>query len=128
MTKRCPRCEAVKSITDFGPNPARSTGRDSYCRVCKIEYHQGREQHWRGQALAALGGECAHCGITDVRVLCIDHIDGGGTEQRRRKGNGQAPFYRRVAADTSGFQALCWNCNWLKRLEHDTPTYIAKGG
>lgn len=128
MEKRCPRCETVKPITGFGPNPARSTGRDSYCRECKLAYHQGREQHWREEALRALGGECAHCGIEDLRVLCIDHVDGGGTVERRRGGPSQAVFYRKVALETIGFQALCWNCNWLKRLEHDTPTYAAARG
>lgn len=116
--KRCSKCGGRKRPEDFGRNRARHDGLDVYCRPCKSADYSRREQSYRHAALDALGGRCAHCGIDDYRVLCIDHVNGGGT-QERKSGKKQLSFYRAVSMDTHGFQALCWNCNWIKRLETD---------
>lgn len=121
--KHCPRCESRKPVTEFGSNRARRDGLGVYCRPCHNDVQRDLERRHRSAALDALGGRCVHCGIDDVRVLCIDHIDGGGTRERR-SGRKQTVFYKAVSEDTTGFQALCHNCNWIKRLEHDTPTYV----
>jgi len=62
------------------------------------------------------GKKCNHCPITDERVLCIDHVHGGGRRDRLKTGN--IEFYRKVLADANGtYQILCHNCNWIKRFE-----------
>lgn len=121
--KRCSKCREMLARDRFCANRARYDGLDVYCRACKQSDRARREQEYRQQALESLGGACAHCGIDDLRVLCIDHVDGGGTQERKAGGPRQYTFYRAVIEDGSRFQALCWNCNWIKRLEHDTPTY-----
>jgi len=64
---------------------------------------------------------CARCGCTDIRVLTIDHIEGGGCVHRRTvlKRSGGTQFYVWLKRNgyPSGFQVLCMNCNWIKRLE-----------
>ena len=120
QTKRCPECEQTLGWAAFGKNAARYDGLNPYCTPCRGKRNKGREQMWRTRALEELGGACAHCGIEDRRVLCIDHLDGGGHRERTSPGTKkQSSFYRKVALDTTGFQALCWNCNWIKRLECD---------
>ena len=69
----------------------------------------------REKVVAHLGGMCVRCGITDTRVLQIDHIKGGGTQEYKRIG--QSGIYSRVLRGEPGYQLLCANCNWLKRIE-----------
>lgn len=61
---------------------------------------------------------CAHCGIADVDVLCLDHIEGGGSENRRKgiEKSGESLYAQlRIRGYPIGFQVLCSNCN-LKKL------------
>lgn len=65
---------------------------------------------------------CAHCRITDIDVLCIDHIANDGAEHRRIIGhNYGANFYRWLKKNNypGGFQVLCRNCNWKKRIKKE---------
>ena len=58
------------------------------------------------------GGRCACCGCTDIRVLTIDHINGGGNEHRRIMGYGSDTCsWLRKNGFPSGYQVLCLNCN-----------------
>lgn len=60
---------------------------------------------------------CAYCGFSDVRALSIDHLDGGGSKERRiHRGN----FYGYLVAHDypDGFQVLCMNCQFIKKLEN----------
>jgi len=61
--------------------------------------------------------KCAHCGEVDLEVLCLDHINGRGNQQRRETGksNGNG-FYRWIITNSypEGFQVLCANCNIRK--------------
>lgn len=59
---------------------------------------------------------CKRCGITDLDVLCLDHIDGGGTKDRlysNHAGSNLHYFLRRNGYP-DGFQVLCANCNLKK--------------
>lgn len=65
--------------------------------------------------------KCAHCSITDVRVLCVDHINNNGREERRRLHT--LGVYRKIVKmplekAREEYQVLCRNCNWIKLLEH----------
>lgn len=86
-----------------------------------------RRHRLRMDIIAKLGGRCSsrECrwmnadgsmGCMDVRVLHIDHIDGGGTKERNRL-NVEA-MWKKVLASTSGYQLLCSNCNWIKAHEN----------
>lgn len=61
---------------------------------------------------------CAHCGETDIRVLQLDHIAGGGAKHRRQinKRAGWS-YYLWIEKEgyPEGFQVLCANCNIRKR-------------
>jgi hypothetical protein len=68
---------------------------------------------------------CAKCGYSDIRALALDHINNNGADERRRL------FGRRYYAGTTfyrwlrqhdypeGYQVLCCNCNWIKKLKYD---------
>ncbi len=64
---------------------------------------------------------CEKCGETDLRVLQLDHIHGGGRKQRIQLGltGGGWRFYSILKAQgyPKGFQVLCANCNIIKQYE-----------
>lgn len=74
----------------------------------------------RADVLLALGGSCVVCGVSDPRVLQIDHVNGGGSKQRKSVRG--LSFYRFVLTElekgSKDFQLLCANCNWIKRYEN----------
>lgn len=61
---------------------------------------------------------CAVCGELDIIVLCLDHIDGSGAEQRKQnRVTGIHLYYRlRKNGFPKGFQVLCANCNVRKQF------------
>lgn len=63
--------------------------------------------------------KCAKCGFSDIRALSVDHINGGGTKHRREIGKG-AQFYNWLKKNNypEGFQILCMNCQFIKRVEN----------
>ena len=72
----------------------------------------------RAAVLAFLGGRCVQCGFADGRALQVDHINGGGRQDRLKYGTSPAGYYRHILKDTtSKYQLLCANCNWIKRVE-----------
>ena len=93
------------------------------CRTCslaaqranaKSRYHRRREG-----AFEAYGQACSCCGEPDHSFLVTDHIDGGGTKQRRDNGwKGNQRFYAWLEAEgyPPGFQTLCHNCNHAKHV------------
>lgn len=58
---------------------------------------------------------CASCAISDIDVLTLDHINGGG---RKHRAVIKIPIYIWVKTHgfPDGFQVLCMNCNWKKHL------------
>ncbi len=80
-----------------------------------------RRNKLREQVLDTLGRKCVHCGYnTDVRALQIDHVNGGGSQERKKLTYG-IPYYRRilesVQSNSGEYQVLCANCNVIKRME-----------
>ena len=64
--------------------------------------------------------KCVRCGITDVDILCVDHIENNGNKHRRQLGVGW-DFYAWLKRNgyPEGYQTLCFNCNMKKRREHE---------
>lgn len=81
---------------------------------------------YRQAALQKLGNRCANpecrwmnadgsLGCTDWRCLQVDNVLGGGNQERKR-GLISHALYKDVLADETGkYQALCANCNWIKK-------------
>lgn len=61
---------------------------------------------------------CAKCGISDIDVLSIDHINGNG---RSHVKSIRKTLYRWLKDNNfpDGFQTLCMNCNWKKRVTNN---------
>ena len=60
---------------------------------------------------------CAICGIDDIDVLTIDHINGGGGALRRNKKEASnLVWWLKKHNYPSGYQVLCANCNQKKSI------------
>lgn len=96
-----------------------------YCEICKpkrsIE-NKNKIKQIKAEVFNAYGGiKCAWCGIEDIDVLAIDHINGGGNKERKALGmpGGGYKFYMYLKENSypSGYQVLCMNCNLKKHLQ-----------
>lgn len=77
----------------------------------------------RTEILSLLGNRCSNpnCavigGMTDIRALQIDHINGGGRKEIEKFSSRYA-YYKYVLeqlkAGSKEYQCLCANCNWIK--------------
>lgn len=56
---------------------------------------------------------CACCGESEIGFLNIDHMNGGGTKERKTTGRGGSSFaiYLRKRGFPPGYRILCYNCN-----------------
>jgi hypothetical protein len=64
---------------------------------------------------------------TTIEALTIDHINDNGAEERKENGRrGGASFYALLKQRKYplGYQVLCWNCQWIKRIRK---TFIKVG-
>lgn len=62
---------------------------------------------------------CLHCKTTDIEVLCIDHTNNDGEKHRKTVESGSKLYCWLKRNDfPEGFQVLCHNCNFKKRLRH----------
>jgi hypothetical protein len=72
------------------------------------------------EAFDAYGGRfCACCGETILEFLTLDHINNDGA-QHRRENRIKGPIYGWLARHgwPPGFQVLCMQCNFGKRMNH----------
>lgn len=80
---------------------------------------RAKEQNrkYRAAALRAYGELCVCCAEYREAFLVIDHINGGGTQHRKRIKRFGSGFYRwlKVQKYPEGFQVLCHNCNHARR-------------
>lgn len=60
----------------------------------------------------AYGNKCSCCGESEPKFLSLDHVNGGGTQERKTKGGPVAPY--RIAIQENfpaTYRLLCYNCN-----------------
>jgi hypothetical protein len=76
------------------------------------------ETYYRAAAVMALGGKCARCGTSDLRVLEVNHIN-GKNKSYERKGGGKQRLMLRIAngEKVSHVNLLCANCNIIHEFD-----------
>lgn len=116
MEKTCTHCGYTRDVEHFYDSKLGADGHQSWCKPCIGKYRSWVDACAREDALAVLGPHCEACGMDDPRVLVIDHRRGGGITDRAGFSRPTA-FYEYVAAHPEDYQALCHNCNHLKRLK-----------
>lgn len=63
---------------------------------------------------------CKRCGFSDIRALSIDHINGGGRKHFLQIKGGGTRIYQWLRSHNypEGYQVLCMNCQFIKKLEN----------
>lgn len=119
--KKCYSCKEVKLFSNFYRNTALKDGYQGDCKPCsdaKLRRAPSHPVNIRRQALTVLGVFCVHCGFDDIRVLQIDHINGGGFKERKAL-SARSIYNKVVRQETNDYQVLCINCNQIKRHVND---------
>lgn len=95
--------------------------------VNKNQYRRDRDKKLRLAAIDLLGGKCCQCGFSDLRALQFDHVNGGGS-QDRKTGNVShiaLDVIKHFEEETNKYQLLCANCNWIKRhVNNENPKRV----
>lgn len=75
------------------------------------------QQKIKKQVIEHYGGFCICCKESNLVFLAIDHLNGGGSKERAKVGHG-TQFYRWLIKNNypEGYQVLCHNCNFAKRM------------
>ena len=61
---------------------------------------------------------CVKCGESRLACLSIDHINGGGNKDRGKRLGHDFYSYLRKCNYPLGFQTLCMNCQFVKKVEN----------
>ena len=81
------------------------------------ERDRRRNYRLKVEMVSMMGGECTGCGLTEISLLTVDHIDNDGYKTKNRQ-KGMS-FYRKILRGTVSsdrLQLLCYNCNNVKRV------------
>jgi len=78
---------------------------------------QAAAQKIKAEVIGHYGDRCTCCNESNLTFLVIDHINGGGHKEHSKVGHGTT-FYRWLRKHNypDGYQILCHNCNFAKRL------------
>lgn len=103
----------------------RDNNRERYNKNTRLSARR-RSKAIHLEILQLLGNKCSNpnCPIPpekmDIRCLQIDHINGGGTKERKQFSN-YVVYKRYVLSQlkigSKDYQLLCAYCNWLKRVK-----------
>ena len=126
-SKICPGCNKTKHVSNYHRVTSRADGLAVYCKSCAGKKGQEANLLLKEEAINAYGGpECINCGETFFYILCLDHINGGGQEDRKKRGSGNNFYYSlRKEGWPDGLQVLCQSCNFLK---HNYPDKFEEYG
>jgi hypothetical protein len=111
--KLCRSCNRTLSLSMFPKCRSTRTGVGSWCKECNRKRNNIRNRANRVKVLDHYsGGEarCACCGIDKLEFLSLDHINGGGRQQRRTI---KIRWWEWIIKNgyPQGFRVLCHNCN-----------------
>lgn len=140
-TKKCRKCKELKLISEFSKDNYRRDGYKYFCKICEAKFKRGEPmKRYQAAYQQALKREVLtrYCpdGIlkcadpyhrhktpeTDIDVLTLDHINGGGRKQLKETGK-RLYFWVKNNNYPNGFQVLCFSCQMKKRLVNHESNY-----
>jgi hypothetical protein len=72
----------------------------------------------KSDVIGGYGGACECCGTTYMAHLTLDHINGGGNQERKQQSN--RVLYTRLRREgypRGEYRVLCFNCNFATHVE-----------
>ena len=80
-------------------------------------------RHIRERLFAGYGGQCVCCGEKQFEFLALDHVEGGGRQERKTKSTQQIALQAIRENFPSKYRILCHNCNqaigWYGSCPHE---------
>lgn len=135
-TKLCSKCRERKDVKDFSTHTQTKDGLYPSCRSCNYEanriyskrhreknpgYSAAYYRELKNKVIAGYGSKCACCSEAERMFLTLDHVNGGGRQERKRKGS-HFPYLDALNRDfPADYQVLCFNCNCAKGLYGKCP-------
>lgn len=77
-------------------------------------YFRTYRKKMRLNIIEKYGGQCKCCGEKRIEFLAIDHINGGGNNERKTMHSTTLLHYLRKNYLPEKYQILCMNCNYAK--------------
>lgn len=111
--KLCYRCKLQKPETQFNFACRKTGKRNQECQICQRARNVLRNRALRVAVLTHYSKgtpTCACCHETTLEFLSLDHIHGGGYQQRKAIRGSWWMWLRRMKYP-EGFRVLCHNCN-----------------
>ena len=142
VPKICSKCKVAKPLEEFGKhgwcrecirayerNWRKNTekGREHAKRKGRKHYalhgervRARRRQNWKNtwaKIRAIYGETCACCGESELSFLTVEHVNQDGAADRRKHGgNTQLRNWLAKQPKLEGYEILCWNCQWGRKL------------
>ena len=113
---KCSSCYQLKPFSDFGKDTRAWSGIRGTCKMCRRQEHTDYLMLLKYEVMshyAMSSPSCVRCGITDIDVLNIDHING---QDNMKRTGGHLYRWLRTNNYPNGYQVLCFNCNFKKSL------------
>ena len=123
-TKKCNKCGILQPFTNeyFGAHRRiKNSGLVSTCKKClnteAKKKGPGDRLKLKTELLTAYGNgtlACVCCKENHIEFLTLDHINGGGTTERKAQG-GSVKLHRKLRREgypQGNYRTLCFNCNW----------------
>lgn len=117
--KRCHKCTKTLHVLEFSQDIKTVDGLQKRCNICNNEMRKQQRAQLRLDALKHYSNgalKCDCCPESHIEFLCLDHINGGGTEHRRQLGGGMkngSGIFQWVKKHNypEGLRVLCHCCN-----------------
>jgi hypothetical protein len=129
--RRCTDCHPVRAVHLLDPAHAKRLIEAARQRTrLKTAQHQLLQKCELFERIGTGQSECYRCQVTDLRILELDHLDGGGSKEHRaarKRGGDINPYVRTLRLIGTGersrwdYQVLCRPCNALAYLERKFP-------
>ena len=123
MAKDYHKPDYVKNWQLQHPDDCKEYGKRAYQknREDRLKYSKEYHQKIKSEVLSHYGQKCQVCGEDTFRLLCLDHVNGGGNEHVKSIGCGFGNgFYlwlkRNGYPNNPPLQVLCRKCNSNKQV------------
>jgi hypothetical protein len=122
---KCSRQRDKEYSRKYNKNPKSRVRGRAYIARLKLKVLSHYSPELRCQCKLSACWHSDPCPISDPRILCVDHVNGGGRRHLKSlKSSFGAGFYLWLKRNgfPGGFQVLCQNCNWMKvYVNHEHP-------
>lgn len=126
--KQCNDCQIEKPASEFHAHKFTRDRLHIYCKPCFKERQKNLRKAARIEAIGHYSNgtmSCRCCGEKTLDFLDLDHVDGGGRQDRISNKNTHTSLLVKKRGYPPGFQVLCRNCNWAKHLYGACPYHAA---